>query len=100
MTLWSSLVKTPAFQAENVGSNPTRVVYLIKPVTKENQMHPDHVKEKATDRWDQVAGYCCGTCRFYSPKDGFIGRCRRNAPTMDGFPVVYPKDDWCGQHKD
>lgn len=57
------------------------------------------LKIKARDKWDQVTGYCCGTCRFYSPKDLVLGRCRRNAPTMDGFPVVYPGDDWCGQHK-
>lgn len=51
------------------------------------------------DRWDQVTGYCCGTCRFYTPKEPNIGRCRRHAPTMGGFPVVYPADDWCGDHK-
>lgn len=27
-----------------------------------------------------------------------LGRCRRHAPTMNGFPVVY-EDDWCGDHK-
>jgi hypothetical protein len=27
-----------------------------------------------------------------------LGRCRRHAPTMSGFPVVY-KGDWCGDHK-
>ena len=27
-----------------------------------------------------------------------IGRCRRHAPTMSGFPVVY-ESDWCGDHK-
>lgn len=27
-----------------------------------------------------------------------IGRCRKHAPTMDGFPVVFP-GDWCGDHK-
>lgn len=53
----------------------------------------------AKDKWDQVTGYCCGSCRYYSPKDDKIGRCRRNAPSMAGFPVVYPLDDWCGDHK-
>jgi len=53
----------------------------------------------AKDRWDQITGYCCATCRFYSPKEDNIGRCRRNAPTMSGFPVVYAGDDWCGNHK-
>lgn len=51
------------------------------------------------DKWDQVTGYCCGTCRYYSPKSDGIGRCRRHAPTMEGFPVVYADDDFCGDHK-
>lgn len=29
---------------------------------------------------------------------GEIGRCRRHAPTMNGFPVVFV-NDWCGDHK-
>lgn len=27
-----------------------------------------------------------------------LGRCRRHAPTMNGYPVCY-EDDWCGDHK-
>ena len=27
-----------------------------------------------------------------------IGRCRRRAPTHDGYPVVF-QTDWCGDHK-
>lgn len=57
------------------------------------------------DKWDQVTGYCCGTCRFFSPKKdclgtfNTIGRCRRKSPTMGGYPVVYNESDWCGEHK-
>lgn len=29
---------------------------------------------------------------------GPVGRCRRRAPTMSGYPVVY-ESDWCGDHK-
>jgi len=29
---------------------------------------------------------------------GRIGRCRRHAPTMTGWPVVF-NTDWCGDHK-
>jgi len=29
---------------------------------------------------------------------GSMGRCRRHAPTMSGFPVVFELD-WCGDHK-
>lgn len=51
------------------------------------------------DKWDQVTGYCCSSCRYYSPKDNSLGRCRRNAPSMGGYPVVYSESDWCGEHK-
>jgi hypothetical protein len=27
-----------------------------------------------------------------------IGRCRRHAPSMNGYPVVFVTD-WCGDHK-
>ena len=45
----------------------------------------------------------CGTCMWYlSKKTGDkysrVGRCRRHAPTMNGFPVVFDTD-WCGDHK-
>lgn len=48
----------------------------------------------------------CKTCMYFVEKqtnavqreDHLIGRCRRNAPTIKGFPVVY-SDDWCGEHK-
>jgi hypothetical protein len=40
----------------------------------------------------------CQTCMYYSPKETIPGRCRRNAPTMKGFPAVFPTD-WCGDHK-
>ena len=45
----------------------------------------------------------CKTCMWYVGKivkdsSVTLGRCRRRAPTMSGYPVVYP-DDWCGDHK-
>lgn len=49
----------------------------------------------------------CSTCMWFvekkpGPEGGDpiakIGRCRRHAPTMNGYPVVYPHD-WCGDHK-
>ena len=27
-----------------------------------------------------------------------IGRCRRHAPTINGFPVIFG-NDWCGDHR-
>jgi len=49
----------------------------------------------------------CRTCMWFAEKTPTIaqtvqarkiGRCRRHAPTMNGYPVVY-NDDWCGDHK-
>jgi len=51
------------------------------------------------DKWDRKTGFCCRTCYVCAPKDDELGRCRMNAPTMQGFPVVYLDRDWCGQHK-
>jgi hypothetical protein len=61
----------------------------------------------AADQWrHRSATMKCRTCMWYVPKVGAgpavptrpIGRCRRHAPTMGGYPVVY-SDDWCGDHK-
>lgn len=62
------------------------------------------------DPWKaRSKGMRCSTCAFYVEKgvapaptgSGVlipIGRCRRRAPTMNGYPVVTPAD-WCGDHK-
>jgi hypothetical protein len=60
------------------------------------------------DNWiHRSQGMRCNTCMYYVPKpmaemakhqSPTVGRCRRHAPTMSGFPVVYV-NDWCGDHK-
>ena len=48
----------------------------------------------------------CSTCMWYQVKANEakefpvteVGRCRRHAPAMNGYPVVFPAD-WCGDHK-
>ena len=49
----------------------------------------------------------CRTCMWFVskvptnpaiPNGGIVGRCRRHAPTMNGYPVVF-ENDWCGDHK-
>jgi len=56
------------------------------------------------DNWiHRSAGMKCSTCMWFAPKKnengGYtLGRCRRHAPTMNGYPVVY-FGDWCGDHK-
>lgn len=43
----------------------------------------------------------CKTCMWFVLKEGIregLGRCRKHAPTTNGYPAVYV-DDWCGSHK-
>lgn len=40
----------------------------------------------------------CAFCMWFVEKRGELGRCRRHAPTLGGWPAVY-KGDWCGDHK-
>jgi len=61
-----------------------------------------------TDPWAHRAkGMRCATCMWFVVKvsnatDGVpanpLGRCRRHAPTMTGYPAVFA-NDWCGDHK-
>lgn len=52
------------------------------------------------DPWEHRSeGMRCATCMWFVPKCvETFGRCRRHAPTMSGYPVVFA-NDWCGDHK-
>jgi hypothetical protein len=75
------------------------------------------------DNWkNRSEGMRCKTCMWFVPKKANIipayreqmtalewvenqkgrsfdlGRCRRHAPTMSGWPVMFV-NDWCGDHK-
>jgi len=66
------------------------------------------------DPWKhRSCGMKCQTCMWFVQKteittncwhnppkvnQKIVGRCRRHAPTMTGYPVCY-EDDWCGDHK-
>jgi hypothetical protein len=56
------------------------------------------------DNWKHRGiGMRCETCMWCALKvddsgTSKIGRCRRRAPTMNGYPAVFPTD-WCGDHK-
>lgn len=64
----------------------------------------------SNDPWKhRSSGMICGTCMWSvikAPSDpgtvtserGLLGRCRRHAPTMNGYPAVF-ETDWCGDHK-
>lgn len=66
------------------------------------------------DNWKhRSSSMKCSTCMYYVPKlvqrvatkkdsitsvESILGRCRRSAPTIKGYPVVF-NTDWCGEHK-
>jgi hypothetical protein len=61
-----------------------------------------------SDLWKHRSkGMCCATCMWFvakAPADitgtpgTHLGRCRRHAPSMNGYPAVFT-NDWCGDHK-
>jgi hypothetical protein len=64
------------------------------------------------DPWmHRSVGMKCTSCMWFVAKvpestapmreldeKGMLGRCRRHAPSMNGYPVVFAAD-WCGDHK-
>lgn len=57
------------------------------------------------DPWKHRSkGMACISCMWFvlkvrSDKQASeLGRCRKHAPTMNGYPVVF-ETDWCGDHK-
>jgi len=68
---------------------------------------PENPHVLPEDPWAHRASTMrCSTCMFYVAKalpvgmmvTREIGRCRRHAPTMSGYPAVF-NTDWCGDHK-
>lgn len=63
----------------------------VPPTQNDNWIHREHRMR-------------CRSCMWFAYKvdnEGHftaIGRCRRHAPTMSGYPVVFVTD-WCGDHK-
>jgi hypothetical protein len=59
------------------------------------------------DKWQHRSAMMkCMACMYYVPKESLrlftpgngVGRCRRHAPTTNGW-VVVREGDWCGDHK-
>ncbi len=65
---------------------------------------PEVGEKVRVDNWEHKStGMRCKSCMWYVPKRPDpgkkpTGRCRRRAPTMNGYPVVFQLD-WCGDHK-
>lgn len=70
-------------------------------------------EKKSKDNWKhRNKGMSCKTCMWFVPKafgedqtgnptftrNDEVGRCRKRAPSMSGWPVMF-KTDWCGDHK-
>lgn len=54
---------------------------------------------QSRDPWKHRSEHMkCVTCMWYCQKARDVGRCRKHAPTMGGYPVVFASD-WCGDHK-
>lgn len=68
----------------------------------------EEVKVTGQDPWiHRSDNMKCKTCMWFVPKVAAnppspevydLGRCRRHAPTMGGYPVVMV-NDWCGDHR-
>ena len=51
------------------------------------------------DNWrHRDATLRCGFCMWFVEKTPPLGRCRRRAPELGGWPAVFVQD-WCGDHK-
>jgi hypothetical protein len=68
---------------------------------------PNPIAPQPADPWaNRSARMMCRTCMWWVRKEAEVlrttmeslGRCRRHAPTMGGFPAVFARD-WCGDHK-
>jgi hypothetical protein len=79
---------------------------------REHREKQEHEMKNEKDPWaHRSAGMKCGTCMWFVKKErpidpkapkndprGALGRCRRHAPTMNGYPATF-ETDWCGDHK-
>jgi len=79
-----------------------------------NRLQPEGIAKGAisgtgADPWiHRSSGMRCKTCIWFVSKEPQaltvtvksheVGRCRRHAPSMGGYPVVY-MTDWCGDHR-
>ena len=76
---------------------------VFKPKEVETKLWAEDVGKGAEpigiDPWrHRSADMSCVTCMWYVSKSYDLGRCRKHAPTMSGYPAVYT-NDWCGDHK-
>lgn len=83
------------------GISPNYAPPILTPAAPLPNVEPE-------DRWIHRSQHMrCRTCLYWLVKardPGLpmpvnpLGRCRRHAPTMSGWPANFA-DDWCGDHK-
>ena len=69
-------------------------------------MGKEHLTKPDNDpRMYRVKRMLCSTCMWFVAKDTEqgadppkLGRCRRHAPTMGGYPLAF-LNDYCGDHR-
>ena len=63
-------------------------------------MDPNDTRAKVDPWKHRSKGMSCATCMWCVLKapSTKLGRCRKHAPTMSGYPAVFMAD-WCGDHK-
>ncbi len=82
--------------------------YIDDYVTKQKQLRADWIEKfmaKDDVKLEPLTKKQCATCNYFydpiaplHPERRVQGRCRRNAPTHSGFPVVWDRD-YCGEHE-
>ena len=104
----SFLNQTPA-RAKPVGEDPAHHA-APDPVWEDDERPKIIIKKIPDDPWrHRATGMRCKTCMFFVAKATYdlpadkelvstLGRCRRHAPTLSGYPAVFLAD-WCGDHK-
>jgi hypothetical protein len=67
------------------------------------QTQAQRMNQRPASLQQKTSNTLCKTCRWFVPMtsetnpDPEVGRCRRHAPTKEGFPVVFDWD-WCGDY--
>lgn len=69
------------------------------------EVPPTPTVEEKDDPWvHRSTRMKCKSCMWFLLKEhtqdppSELGRCRRRAPTLNGYPAVFVTD-WCGDHK-
>ncbi len=90
------------------------IFLLLVPKIGDNNIIIFEYEGSQKDPWKHRSkGMRCSSCMFFVEKvvenkdinkdinkdtTQLFGRCRRNAPTINGYPSVFG-NDWCGEHK-